>query len=144
MSESTKELRELNTAVAEKVLHLAACDSWRSINFGRGGGAAMINENCEHNGQCFPAKTGPAHYSESIEAAMQVVEKMRGCGIWTQIQTFTHTTQVRVEMGVPSSECQEWGATMEEAICKCALKAVTKFELLVDKAAALAALEQKS
>lgn len=81
-------------------------------------------------------------YSESIEAAMQVVERLRAIGVWTLIAIYHHTTQVHVEMGVPSSECQEWGATAAEAICKCALKAQTKFELFAERLAALRAINQ--
>lgn len=81
--------------------------------------------------------------SESIEAAMQVVEKLRGAGVWTQIMIYQHTTQVHVEMGVPSSECQEWGSTAAEAICRCALKAQEKFELFAERLAALKAMESE-
>ncbi len=63
--------------------------------------------------------------STDIATAFTVVESLRARGIWTHVQTFTHTA--RVEMGIPSSECQEWGETVAQAICKCALKAVGKF-----------------
>ena len=106
------------------------------------------NERNKREHEADVARWGHSHaclsvvpfYSSSIEAAKKVVEKLRERGVWTQIQTFTHTSQVRVEMGVPSSECQEWGATMEEAICRCALKAVAKFELLAERVAALKAV----
>jgi hypothetical protein len=70
----------------------------------------------------------PLAFSASVAAAWGIVEHLRERGIWTLIHTFTHTAQVRVEMGVPSSECQEWGDTVAEAICKCALNAIEKFK----------------
>jgi hypothetical protein len=133
----SKELsgRELNFAIAERVM------GWeRGKRYGNGNGEWIIPD----WKQVLPLTwSRTPQFCESIEAAMQIVEKLRERGVWTQIQTFIHTTQVRVEMGVPSSECQEWGATAAEAICKCALKAVAKFALTVDNAAALSAMEQQ-
>ena|SRR5687767_4826556 len=77
--------RELEKEVAERVMGQVACDKWQHINFGSGGGPAMINEGCDHDGQCFPAETGPSHYSESIEAAMQVVEHFQKRGYMVSV-----------------------------------------------------------
>ena len=105
-------------------------ETWRGV------GWRMTEIPCPPPDQ-FNDSSGAPLYSESIEAAMRVVEKMRSVGVWTHIQIFTHATQVRVEMGVPSSECQEWGATAAEAICRCALRAQRKFELFAEQLARL-------
>lgn len=88
----------------------------------------------EHGDEC---EVVPRCFSSDIALAMRVVERMRNAGVWTFIKTYTQTTQVFVEMGVPSSECQEWGATMAEAICKCALKAEAKFQAIAKKLAVI-------
>lgn len=73
--------RELSEAVALRVMGEVPCEKWRSINFGRGGGAAMMNEGCEHNGKCFPAETGPSPYAEKTEAAFQVQDRIAELGL---------------------------------------------------------------
>ena len=121
MSTAAKEMtdRELDALVAERVM------GW------------------EHrNGHWWQTKGGHAsntvtfaevpRYSTDIAAAMLVVEKMRerfGVGTTTFMLQHYNGEQVMVEMNVPSSECQEWGRTAAEAICKCAIKALDKFNL---------------
>jgi len=71
-------------------------------------------------------------YSLSLNEAFEVVETMRTrFGVGTTIRMPQHYDgkQVMVEMNVPSSECQEWGADVAEAICKCAIKSYGKFDL---------------
>src|ERR1041385_4645627 len=111
MSDSTKELsgRELDIAIAERVMRWPRRDrdddrDYEDTYFSAyndGGQIVVFRGGSQRSAE----RWSPA---QNIEAAMQVVEKTRERGVWTQIQTFAHTTQVRVEMGVPSSECQEW------------------------------------
>ena len=145
-AESVRLMRELDAEIAEKVMgrvvmyqagnisDVANADGtipqmWVGHPKPHGECAALC-ERLNAGGGRFtlqPLPNGNPEYSTDIEAAFEVVDELRHRGVWTQIQTFLHTTQVRVEMGVPSSETQEWGATAAEAICNCALKAVAKW-----------------
>lgn len=120
---SNDELRELDLQIAERVMGFDRLSA-RVDPMNRDG------EPQYHMGYPHGHDFAP-FYSTDIIAAFAVIKRMHERGVWTQIQTFIHTTQVRVEMGIPSSECQEWGTTAAEAICKCALKANKKFQLVM-------------
>jgi hypothetical protein len=79
----------LDRLIAEKVMGLVGCPAWHYINFGSAGGPALMNEGCEHDGNCYPAfsdrrgeeLTGPPHYSTDIKGAWAVVEKLVSLGL---------------------------------------------------------------
>jgi hypothetical protein len=105
------ENRELDAQVAEQVM------GWRNIS-----NAYVING----LGGDDPAQPNRGiqrvpRYSESIEAAMEVVEKL---GRRVDIQFFPgHISQWRVMFINPTEE-GAWAVTLPEAICRAALAAV--------------------
>lgn len=68
--------REKDALVAEKVMGGTPCDGWTRIYLGSAGGAAW-EKNCSHAANCYPAQQGPRKYTTEIDAAWEVVEKMR-------------------------------------------------------------------
>ena len=106
--------RSLDAAVSERVMELTACEKWRSVNFGRGGGAAMINEGCAHDGKCFPAETGPAHYSESAKAAFQVEDRIAELDLQTD-----YIAYLWIEVGATRNGSNFWTVDNFKAFWLC-------------------------
>lgn len=132
------ELRELDKRIAHEVMGLAPCDSWRQTNLGSAGGAVLMRDgNCEHGdgSTCYPRiETGSIHgpiggvprYSSSVEAAMQVVQKMdeqKWC-VWIISQSRKGPKWAVSFEAKDSDEGNAAGDSLPEAICRAALSAI--------------------
>ena len=132
--------REMDALVAEKVMGLAPCDAWSPVNFGSAGGPAMwLDKPCGHDGKCYPTPSehpfsGPLHYSTSIAAAWEVVERLRA----DKVMGGASIAAVNApDDATPGEWCVEWfdgdhtldcaiGDTAPLAICRAALAAVAR------------------
>lgn len=71
----------LDALVAEKIMQLVPCDGWEPINFGSGGGPAVMKR-CDHApNACYSTVVygggGCPRYSTEIRYAWEIVERMR-------------------------------------------------------------------
>ena len=117
--------RELDIEVAEKVMGEVPCDKWNYINLSSGGGPAMMNEGCQHNGKCYPRIEGPCKYSDNISAAMEVVEKLESLGFDIAMWRRYGSTFWEVEFNSGKTNGEADARTLPEAICRAALASIT-------------------
>jgi len=107
---------ELDKLVAEVVMGQVPCDKWRPFMHDS---QIKDDSDCEHEA-CYPADTGPCHYSRNISAAWQVVEKL--CRDGRKVYVFNHPDGWH--------ECDIDGVLLASApsaplaICRAALKAM--------------------
>jgi len=144
MPESTKELSgaELDRAVAERVMgwHQETDYDYKppQINWVDKNGDFQEIANCEGQLANLPLWKP----SESIEAAFQVVEKMRERGFVFQLtdRFATYPRPWWAEFATPDSEYggQHFASTIPEAVCFAALEAMRQ---LTEQDAALACIE---
>lgn len=77
---------EVNEYLARNLFGLVPCDKWEYINFGSGGGPALMAQ-CDHKGKCWPTNTigggisgktigGCPEYSTSQTLAVDVIIAM--------------------------------------------------------------------
>ena len=135
--------RELDGLVAERVMGLVPCDTWRQTNLGSAGGAVLMRDGgCEHaKGTCYPRLeiTGNIHgpiggvprFSTDIAAAMEVFEHLHrkghmisvnasgeGNGYWCVVYP------LRDGLVIETEYCD----SLPEAICRAALQATASGE----------------
>jgi len=110
------------------------CDGWVKMNFGAAGGPALRKECAHEDGKCYPTATiGGVHgsydgvppYATKIEAAMQVVEKMREQG-WSFACTLYEGKLPYASFckGTAKSSRNAEADALAEAICRAALAAI--------------------
>lgn len=129
---------ELDALVAEKVMGIVPCGDWEPINFGSGGGPAVMKR-CGHpRGTCYSTVVygggGCPRYSTEIRYAWEVVEKLRELGY--AVSVFCYPDPVGptgggwwVSVDRPDSSLHEYQAvnieTAPHAICLAALAVIS-------------------
>ncbi len=115
---------EINNQVAEKVMESVVCDNWSLLHVARGEWIRR-DKSCGHD-VCHPAECVP-HFSTNMNAAWQVVEKMRENGydfepVWLNgrpfMASFSKFDVVNVEW--LTAKCTDKSVPM--AICLAALE----------------------
>ena len=114
---------ELDAAVAE-ARGQKPCHLWEPLGYGLGAPGGPYYSHIEPLcGNCYPAAGGPCHYSTSISAAWELVEKMLTRGFHLDSLGFDDGTY-RCVFGLTVNEF--WPAeadTAPEAICRAFLTA---------------------